>query len=79
MPSGSRAAGARAVQVNTGAGCHLDADMIVARAPGPGSRNAISLLFIENVGNLVCPALFDLGERQQGGRHLGDRGRRTSR
>src|SRR4051794_40268862 len=54
-------AGARAVQVNTGAGCHLDAAM-VARAlealePAPGS-----LLFIENVGNLVCPALFDLGE-----------------
>ncbi|MGX9791026.1 hydrogenase nickel incorporation protein HypB [Mycobacterium sp. MMS18-G62] len=56
-----RAAGARAVQVNTGAGCHLDAEM-VRRAlatldPAPGS-----LLFIENVGNLVCPALFDLGE-----------------
>jgi hydrogenase nickel incorporation protein HypB len=57
-----RATGCRAVQVNTGAGCHLDADM-VRRAletldPEPGS-----LLFIENVGNLVCPALFDLGER----------------
>lgn len=56
-----RAAGAKAVQVNTGAGCHLDAEM-VRRAletlgPAPGS-----LLFIENVGNLVCPALFDLGE-----------------
>ncbi len=58
------AAGARAVQVNTGAGCHLDAEMI-ARAlhtldPGSGS-----LLFIENVGNLVCPALFDLGEHSK--------------
>lgn len=57
-----RATGCRAVQVNTGAGCHLDADM-VRRAldtldPEPGT-----LLFIENVGNLVCPALFDLGER----------------
>ncbi|MCH9669712.1 MAG: hydrogenase nickel incorporation protein HypB [Actinomycetia bacterium] len=56
-----RAAGARAVQINTGAGCHLDAEM-VRRAletldPQPGS-----LLFIENVGNLVCPAMFDLGE-----------------
>lgn len=56
-----RSAGARAVQVNTGAGCHLDAAM-VRRAletldPAPGT-----LLFIENVGNLVCPALFDLGE-----------------
>jgi hydrogenase nickel incorporation protein HypB len=56
-----RAAGARAVQVNTGAGCHLDSNM-VRRAletldPAPGS-----IVFIENVGNLVCPALFDLGE-----------------
>lgn len=56
-----RAAGAPAIQVNTGAGCHLEADM-VARAirelkPAPGS-----LLLIENVGNLVCPAMFDLGE-----------------
>jgi hydrogenase nickel incorporation protein HypB len=56
-----RAAGAPAIQVNTGTGCHLEADM-VARAvrelrPGPGS-----LLLIENVGNLVCPAMFDLGE-----------------
>ncbi|MGW0183122.1 hydrogenase nickel incorporation protein HypB [Nocardia sp. NPDC003345] len=55
------ATGARAVQVNTGAGCHLDAEM-TARAlsaldPEPGT-----LLFVENVGNLVCPALFDLGE-----------------
>jgi hydrogenase nickel incorporation protein HypB len=57
-----RAAGGRAVQVNTGVGCHLDAAM-VRRAldelnPPPGA-----VLFIENVGNLVCPALFDLGER----------------
>ena len=56
-----RATGARALQVNTGKGCHLDADM-VGRAmdtlhPRPGS-----ILFIENVGNLVCPASFDLGE-----------------
>ena len=38
-----------------------------------------SLVFVENVGNLVCPALFDLGERAQGRGRLGDRGRRTSR
>jgi len=49
------------VQVNTGTGCHLEADM-VARGltelkPGVGS-----ILIIENVGNLVCPATFDLGE-----------------
>jgi hydrogenase nickel incorporation protein HypB len=54
-------AGARAVQVNTGAGCHLDAAMVdravATLAPPDGS-----LLFVENVGNLVCPALFDLGE-----------------
>jgi hydrogenase nickel incorporation protein HypB len=58
------AAGARAVQINTGAGCHLDAEMVRraldALDPEPGS-----VLFIENVGNLVCPALFDLGERSK--------------
>ncbi|WP_232664521.1 hydrogenase nickel incorporation protein HypB [Pseudonocardia sp. TRM90224] len=56
-----RAAGARAIQINTGAGCHLDADMVAAglRALAPEQG---SLLFVENVGNLVCPALFDLGE-----------------
>ncbi|WP_240669972.1 hydrogenase nickel incorporation protein HypB [Actinoplanes solisilvae] len=56
-----RATGCPVVQVNTGAGCHLDAAMVrdaVERLdPAPGT-----LLFIENVGNLVCPALFDLGE-----------------
>jgi hydrogenase nickel incorporation protein HypB len=56
-----RTAGARAVQVNTGAGCHLDADM-VHRALHALEPESGSLLFIENVGNLVCPALFDLGE-----------------
>ncbi len=55
------AAGARAVQVNTGTGCHLDADM-VSRALSELDPPAGSLVFIENVGNLVCPALFDLGE-----------------
>jgi hydrogenase nickel incorporation protein HypB len=57
-----RAAGARAVQVNTGSGCHLDAAM-VDRALGELDPSAGSLVIIENVGNLVCPALFDLGER----------------
>ncbi len=56
-----RETGARAVQVNTGKGCHLDGHMIGHAiedlAPEEGS-----LLFIENVGNLVCPAGFDLGE-----------------
>ena len=57
-----RATGCRAVQVNTGAGCHLDADMVPARWTHSEPEHG-SLLFIENVGNLVCPALFDLGER----------------
>jgi len=56
-----RATGAPAIQINTGKGCHLDACMIEqatpALQPEPGS-----VLFIENVGNLVCPAAFDLGE-----------------
>ncbi|OCB49774.1 hydrogenase nickel incorporation protein HypB [Mycolicibacterium porcinum] len=56
-----RAAGARAVQINTGAGCHLDASM-VRRALGALDPDPGTVLFIENVGNLVCPALFDLGE-----------------
>lgn len=57
-----RAAGAPAVQINTGAGCHLEADM-VARGVSELKPEAGSVLLIENVGNLVCPALFDLGER----------------
>jgi hydrogenase nickel incorporation protein HypB len=56
-----RATGAPVVQINTGSGCHLDAAMLARGlaelAPRPGS-----LVFVENVGNLVCPALFDLGE-----------------
>jgi len=56
-----RAAGARAVQINTGKGCHLDAQM-VALALEELSPEKASLLLIENVGNLVCPAAFDLGE-----------------
>ena len=57
-----RATGARAIQINTGAGCHLEADML-ARALQALSPSAGSIVFVENVGNLVCPALFDLGER----------------
>lgn len=71
-----RATGAPAIQVNTGKGCHLDAPMIAeafARLPlhshhdhehGHHHHHApTSLLMIENVGNLVCPAMWDLGER----------------
>jgi hydrogenase nickel incorporation protein HypB len=56
-----RAAGAPAIQINTGKGCHLDAHMVGhAYEELPQTRD--SLLLIENVGNLVCPAEFDLGE-----------------
>ncbi len=56
-----RAAGAPAIQINTGKGCHLDAQM-VGQAMQRLSLPDDSLLLIENVGNLVCPASFDLGE-----------------
>jgi hydrogenase nickel incorporation protein HypB len=55
------ATGAEVVQVNTGTGCHLDAEMI-QQAMQKLTLKRHSLLFIENVGNLVCPAMFDLGE-----------------
>jgi len=57
-----RATGCRVVQINTGTGCHLDAGM-VSRALAQLDPPAQSWLMIENVGNLVCPALFDLGEQ----------------
>jgi hydrogenase nickel incorporation protein HypB len=56
-----RATGAKAVQINTGKGCHLDARM-VGRALEDLDPPEDGALFIENVGNLVCPAAFDLGE-----------------
>jgi len=56
-----RATGARAIQVNTGKGCHLDAAQI-ERALARLAPAEESVLFIENVGNLVCPSAFDLGE-----------------
>jgi len=56
-----RATGARAIQVNTGKGCHLDAAQ-VERALAQLAPAEESVLFIENVGNLVCPSAFDLGE-----------------
>src|SRR5262249_16886393 len=56
-----RAAGARAVQVNTGTGCHLDPYM-VRHALEDLAPERGSLVGVENVGTLVCPALFDLGE-----------------
>ena len=56
-----RQAGCQVVQINTGAGCHLDAAM-VARGLRELDPTEGSVVVIENVGNLVCPALFDLGE-----------------
>ena len=72
-----RATGAPAIQVNTGKGCHLDAPMVAEAFSrlhlhayqhehdhhAHDHHHAQSLLFIENVGNLVCPAMWDLGER----------------
>ena len=57
-------AGAPALQINTGSGCHLDANMIRSALKKMEIAND-SILFIENVGNLVCPSLFDLGERKR--------------
>jgi len=52
------------VQINTGKGCHLDSEMIAdAIQQLKPAENAI--LFIENIGNLVCPAMFDLGEQKR--------------
>jgi len=57
-------AGAPAIQINTGSGCHLDARMIES-ALKKMDVDTNSVLFIENVGNLVCPAMFDLGENKR--------------
>lgn len=56
--------GVEVVQINTGSGCHLDADMVnkAIKKLDPPEK---SILMIENVGNLVCPSLFDLGESQR--------------
>lgn len=59
-----QATGAPVVQVNTGSGCHLDASMI-NRAMKELNVEENALLFIENVGNLVCPSMFDLGESKR--------------
>jgi hydrogenase nickel incorporation protein HypB len=57
-----RAAGAPVVQINTGTGCHLEAD-VVARGLMELKPRTGAVVLIENVGNLICPAMFDLGER----------------
>ena len=57
-----KATGCKVVQINTGTGCHLEADML-ARGLKDLNPPLDSIVMIENVGNLVCPALFDLGEK----------------
>lgn len=57
-----KASGGHAVQINTGKVCHLDAHMVGHALEGLSLKDQ-SILFIENIGNLVCPALFDLGEQ----------------
>lgn len=57
-------AGAPAIQINTGSGCHLDARMVDLALKKLDIASG-SVLFIENVGNLVCPAMFDLGEHKR--------------
>ena len=59
-----RSSGAQAIQITTGATCHLDAHM-VAHALEKLDANGLATLFIENVGNLVCPASYDLGETKR--------------
>ena len=56
-----RAHGAGGIQINTGGGCHLSANM-VQEVLGELDLEAADLVFIENVGNLICPATYDLGE-----------------
>jgi len=58
------ATGTKVVQINTGKGCHLDAHMVMHAVQGMKPKEN-SVLFIENVGNLVCPAMFDLGEKER--------------
>ena len=58
------ATGTKVTQINTGKGCHLDAHMVLHALQGL-KPPADSVLFIENVGNLVCPAMFDLGEKER--------------
>ncbi len=58
------ATGTKVTQINTGKGCHLDAHMVLHAVQGMKLKDNL-VLFIENVGNLVCPAMFDLGEKER--------------
>ncbi len=58
------ATGTKVTQINTGKGCHLDSHMVLHAVQGMKLKDN-AVLFIENVGNLVCPAMFDLGEKER--------------
>ena len=58
------ATGSQAIQINTDGGCHLDANMVASAADGL-ELDKLDVIFIENVGNLVCPAGFQLGEAKR--------------
>ncbi|KSV17928.1 hydantoin utilization protein A [Dehalococcoides mccartyi] len=58
------ATGSQAIQINTDGGCHLDANMVASAADGL-DLDKLNIIFIENVGNLVCPAGFQLGEAKR--------------
>ena len=58
------ATGTKVTQINTCKGCHLDSHMVLHALQGMRPKQN-SVLFIENVGNLVCPAMFDLGEKER--------------
>lgn len=58
------ATGSQAIQINTDGGCHLDANMVASAADGL-ELDELDIIFIENVGNLVCPAGFQLGEAKR--------------
>jgi hydrogenase nickel incorporation protein HypB len=58
------ATGTKVTQINTGKGCHLDSHMVMHALQGMKPKEN-SVMFIENVGNLVCPAMFDLGENSR--------------
>ena len=62
MRSAWRAAGAPVRQITTGTPCHLEAAMVEDAVSGRGTLAELDFLFVENVGNLVCPSSYDLGE-----------------
>ena len=58
-----KAAGVPVVQINTGSACHLDAHLIFSALKDLTAEHDLQIVFVENIGNLVCPAEFDIGEQ----------------